>query len=81
MERWWNNFKEKLPIFEDGDKVKLEDLAGCCNASLFSFAPEKSFREIENSFLAHRDLTAVGKNIRDFAAGRIKAETSSNYEE
>ena len=36
MEQWWIHHKDKVPLFEDDDKARLEDLTGRIP---FSFPP------------------------------------------
>lgn len=83
MKLWWRNHQNELPIFEDGDKARVEDLTGCIPLllrPLFEWA-NRPFRDIEQNFLAHSDLDFVRENVRDFAAGKMKDQTHTNYQE
>lgn len=82
MEQWWIHHQGKVPIFEDGDKAKVEDLTGripLLLRPLLDFA-EKPFHDIEQKFWMHRDLAAVGVNVTLFADD-IKQNEPAIYEE
>jgi len=71
-----------VPIFEDDDKARVEDLTGRIPLLLRPLLQWHGgpFRNIEEEFWAHRDLVVVGENVRDFAAMKQKVEAPVNYE-
>lgn len=82
MRHWWYHHEGKVPMIEDDDKARVEDLTGripLLLCPLLEFTG-KQFCDIEHEFLEHRDLAVIEKNIRESAAVKIKTETGSNYE-
>jgi hypothetical protein len=73
MKQWWRHHHTKIPKFEDEvDRMKVEDLTGCIPLLLGPFLEcgGKDFRTVETVIWKHRDLVAVGVNVRDFAKKR-----------
>jgi hypothetical protein len=81
MKQWWCHHRGKVPIFEDDDKARVEDLTGripLLLRPLLNFA-KKPFHDIEREFWEHRDLATVGVNVRVFADDKRENECA-NYE-
>jgi hypothetical protein len=82
MKQWWIHHRGKVPIFEDDEKARVEDLTGripLLLRPLLDFA-EKPFHDIEQKFWMHRDLAAIEVNVRVFSDANREDEPA-NYEQ
>lgn len=82
MNQWWIHHNKQVPIFEAGEKSRVEDLTGripLLLRPLLQFAG-KPFNEIEQGFWRHDDLAAVRENIMKFSAEK-RAKEPENYEQ
>jgi hypothetical protein len=68
MKQWWHHHRDQVPIFEDNDKARVEDLTGCIPLLLCPLLQwgGRPFRNVEEKFWAYRDLIVVGENVQEF---------------
>jgi len=82
MEQWWIHHQEKIPIFDEGDKDRVEDLTGRIPLFLRPLLQLKRvpFRETEKEFWGHKDLSDVALRVQDFA-NNLKRKENLGYNE
>ena len=82
MKQWWAHHLANLPIFEHtADKRRVEDLTGCVPLLLRPLLKwnAQKFCDIEQDFLCHPDISAVGENVIAFAARLRRDHSAQTY--
>ena len=82
MKEWWRHHQGKVPNFEDeDDRMMVQDLTGCIPLLLRPLLQwsNQDFRDIEQNFRNHQDISAVQQNIQGFADSKTKG--SWEYEQ